>query len=294
METTLAAVNMTVRNDKAANLERIIGFIEEAGDRGVDILVLPEACLQGYIDSAHPLGSPEQIAQRRYFLQEAEALNGSCLALIGRACQRADLYTQVGFIESTASNALLYNSAALIGPDGLRSVYRKCHSGGEYPYFASGNDICCTTINSLTVGSLICYDLAFPETMRIQALRGAVLSLMSTAWPMGGHDREHDYCGSRLPLTAQANAFFNQMWLVISDHCETGAHSTGVDYYGGASIINPMGEEMATLGPKEGMITYTADLDTEVLRSRTESFYGLTLLQDRRPELYPEISTMTS
>jgi hypothetical protein len=80
------------------------------------------------------------------------------------------------------------------------------------------------------------------------------------------------------------------MWLVISDHCETGAHSTGVDYYGGACIINPTGEEVATLGPKEGMITYTADLDVEVLRSRTESFYGLTLLQDRRPELYREVS----
>jgi predicted amidohydrolase len=289
METTLAAVNMTVRSGKAANLERIIRFIEEAGDRGVDILVLPEACLQGYIDSAHPLGSPEQIAQRRYFLQEAEALNGSSLDLIGRACQRAGLYAQVGFIESTVPNALLYNSVALIGPDGLRNVYRKCHSGGEYPYFASGNEVCCTTINSLTTGSLICYDLAFPETMRIQALRGAVLSLMSTAWPMGRHDREHDYCGSRLRLAAQANAFFNQMWLVISDHCETGAHSAGVDYYGGACIVNPMGEEVASLGPKEGMITYTADLKSEVLRSRTESFYGLTLLQDRRPELYREI-----
>jgi predicted amidohydrolase len=290
METTLAAVNMTVRNNKTSNLARIISFIEEAGDRGADILVLPEACLQGYIDSAYPLGSPKQIAQRRYFLQEAEALNDSYLDLIGQACQRAGLYTQVGFIESAASHAVLYNSAALIGPDGLRSVYRKCHSGGEYPYFAPGNGICCTTIDSLTVGSLICYDLAFPETMRIQALRGAVLSLMSTAWPMGGHDREHDYCGSRLRLTARANAFFNQMWLVISDHCETGAHSTDVDYYGGAWIINPMGEEVATLGPKEGMITYTADLDREVLRSRTESFYGLTLLQDRRPELYREIS----
>jgi len=103
METTLAAVNMTVTNNKGANLERIISFIEEAGDRGADILVLPESCLQGYIDSAYPLGSPEQIAQRRYFLQEAEAPNGSCLDLIGRACQRAGLYAQVGFIESTAS-----------------------------------------------------------------------------------------------------------------------------------------------------------------------------------------------
>src|SRR3974390_2033357 len=106
METMLAAVNMTVRNNKTANLERIIGFIEEAGDHGVDILVLPEACLQGYIDSAYPLGSPEQIAQRRYFLQEAETLNGSCLDHIGQACRRAGLYTQVGFIESTASSAV--------------------------------------------------------------------------------------------------------------------------------------------------------------------------------------------
>ena len=48
--------------------------------------------------------------------------------------------------------------------------------------------------------------------------------------------------------------------------------------------------KVASLGAKEGMITYTADLDAEVLRSRTESFYGLTLLQDRRPELYRAIS----
>src|SRR6266516_5141350 len=81
-------------------------FIEEAGDRDVDILVLPEACLQGYIDCAYPLGSREQIAQRRYFLQEAEGLHGSCLGLIGQACQRAGLYAQVGFIESNVSNAL--------------------------------------------------------------------------------------------------------------------------------------------------------------------------------------------
>lgn len=286
MQTTLAAVNMAVSHDKAANLERILAFIEEAGDRGVDLLVLPEACLQGYIDASYPLGSPEQATQRRHFLEAAEPPDGPSLRQIATACRRATLYVQVGFVEATPSKAMLYNSVAIIGPPGVCSVYRKCHHGGEFPYFAPGNQLTCTRIGDITVGSLVCYDLAFPEVMRSHALKGAEVSLMSTAWPMSGHDREHDPCGSRLPIIARANAFFNQMWLVVSDHCETGAHSTNVDYYGGCTIIDPRGDPVASAGTGESMILHTTDVVAEVLRARTESFYGLTLLQDRRPELY--------
>ena len=37
------------------------------------------------------------------------------------------------------------------------------------------------------------------------------------------------------------------------------------------------------------MIIHRADIATEVMLSRTESFYGLSLLQDRRPDTYYEV-----
>ena len=37
---------------------------------------------------------------------------------------------------------------------------------------------------------------------------------------------------------------------------------------------------------EEGLVTHRADVQDAVLKSRTEAFFGLNLLQDRRPEHY--------
>jgi hypothetical protein len=52
-------------------------------------------------------------------------------------------------------------------------------------------------------------------------LRGATVALMLTAWTMKGAGPGSDYCCASMNLCAQANAFFNRMWLVVSNHCET-------------------------------------------------------------------------
>jgi hypothetical protein len=63
--------------------------------------------------------------------------------------------------------------------------------------------------------------------MRVFALRGATVALMFTAWTMKGTGPGSDYCCASMNLRAQADAFFNRMWLVASNHSETAA-STGV------------------------------------------------------------------
>jgi hypothetical protein len=44
------------------------------------------------------------------------------------------------------------------------------------------------------------------------------------------------------------------------------------------------------LADEEGLVVHTADLDETTLGSRTEGFFGLNLLQDRRPDLYGPIT----
>lgn len=287
---TLGAANLEIRHDKRENLRKFDAVIEEAAAMGVDLLVLPEVGLQGYADFAFPLGSAECAEQKKYYFREAETIPGPSTDHIQKALAGSRMMVQLGMAEWGQNGNRIYNSTALIGGDGVLGIYRKTHNQFEFPYFCAGESMNAIETPAGKVGSIICYDLCFPELVREYALQGADIMLMSTAWPMKGHDRPTDYHGWAMDVSAQANAFFNQCWLVISNHCEKGVYSQGVDYYGGSQIVDPFGKVVEYLADEEGLITHTADLGDLVLKSRTEGFFGLNLLQDRRPELYRRIA----
>lgn len=285
-ETTLAAANVRIVHDKARNMRRFVELIEEAAGQGADILVLPEAGLQGYADFALPIGSKEAVEQKRYYYLEAETIPGPATERIAELARRHGMIIQLGLAEKALHGNAIYNSTALIGPDGVIGVYRKVHNTFEFPYFSPGEEMPVFRTGRGQLSSIICYDLCFPELLRSYAIRGAEVVLMSTAWPMKGHDRPTDYHGWAMDLAAQSNAFFNQFWLVVSNHCEKGAYSQKIDYFGGSQIVDPTGKVVAYLADDEGLVVHRANLQDEVLRSRTEAFFGLNLLQDRRPERY--------
>ncbi|PMR58454.1 hypothetical protein C1A38_24505 [Verrucosispora sp. ts21] len=286
---TLAAANVRIEHDKARNLAKFLEMIDEAAAKGVDVLVLPEVGLQGYADFAFGLGDKGTAAQKQYYFREAEPVPGPATEAIRAKAAEYGMYVQLGLAERAGHGNVILNATALIGPDGVVGVYRKTHNTFEFPYFNAGQSTPVFDLPFARAASLICYDLAFPELMRVFALQGATLGLMSTAWPMKGHDPADDYHGFAMDLSAQANAFFNQMWLVVSNHCEKGVYTAGLDYWGHSQIVDPYGKVVAMLTDEEGLVTHTADLDATTLASRTEGFFGLNLLQDRRPDLYGPI-----
>jgi predicted amidohydrolase len=285
-ETTLAAANVKIVHDKQRNLKRFLELIDEAAGQKVDVLVLPEVGLQGYADFAFATGSKECAEQKQYYFREAETIPGPATSVIAEAARRHGMYIQIGLAETALHGNVIFNSTALIGPEGLVGVFRKLHNTFEFPYFGPGEATPVFPTAAGTFGSIICYDLCFPELFRTLALKGAEVVLMSTAWPMKGHDRANDYHGWAMDTAAKANSFFNQCWLVVSNHCETGAYSQNVDYYGGSQIVDPYGKVVAYLEQEEGLVVHRADLAGEILRSRSQGFFGLNLIQDRRPEHY--------
>ncbi len=285
-EGTLAAANVKITHDKMRNLRRFEQLIEEAAHVAVDVLVLPEMGLQGYADFALPLGSKAAAEQKQYYSREAETIPGPATEHMAAFSRRHGMLIQIGLAERALHGNAIYNSTALVGPDGVLSIYRKIHNTFEFPYFSPGEEMPVVETRFGNFASIVCYDLAFPELLRSYAVKGAEVVLMSTAWPMKGHERQTDYHGWAMDMAAQSNAFFNQFWLVVSNHCEKGTYSQGIDYYGGSQIIDPTGKVVAYLADEEGLVTHTADLQAEILTSRTEAFFGLNLLQDRRPELY--------
>ena len=285
-ETTLVAANVKIVHDKARNFKRFVELIEEAAGQGADILVLPEAGLQGYADFALPIGSPECSEQKQYYFRESEPIPGPTTERIRELSRRHGMLIQIGMTERALHGNAIFNSTALVGPEGVIGIYRKVHNQFEFPYFSPGEEMPVFSTVHGTLASIICYDLCFPELLRTYALKGVDVVLMSTAWPMKGHDRSNDYHGWAMDLAAQGNAFFNQFWLVVSNHCEKGAYSTKADYYGGTQIVDPLGKVVAYLEDDEGLAVHRADLQDAILKSRTEAFFGLNLLQDRRPEHY--------
>jgi predicted amidohydrolase len=285
-ETTLAAANLRIATDKQRNMARFIEAIGEAADKGARVLVLPEAGLQGYIDFGYARAAKETVEQKQYFYRESETIPGPATDRIAAEARRHNMFIQIGLAERALNGNAIFNSTALVGPEGVVSVFRKIHNHFEWPYFLPGEDTPIADLPFGKSGSIICYDLCFPEIVRSYALRGADMILMSNAWPMRGHDRDTDYHGYAMDLAAKANAFFNQCWLVISNHCETGTGVDRFDYYGGSQIVDPRGVVVAYAAQDEAVLTHTADLQAVLREARTDSFFCMNLLQDRRPEHY--------
>lgn len=288
--TTLAAANVRITHDKARNLARFVELIDEAGAAGADLLVLPEMGLQGYADFAYTVGEKGVAAQKQYYWHEAEPIPGPATEVVRERAARYGMTVQLGLAERAMHGNLVFNSTALIGPEGVVGTYRKMHNQAEALFFNPGERAPVFDLPFARVASLICYDLVFPELLRVFAIQGATVALMSTAWPMRGHDRADDFHGESMDLAMRANAFFNQMWIVASNHCETGAYSGGIDYWGHSQIVDPWGHVVAELHDEEGLVVHTADVEAEILRARTEGFFGLNLLQDRRPQHYGPVA----
>jgi predicted amidohydrolase len=140
------------------------------------------------------------------------------------------------------------------------------------------------------VGMFICYDLAFPEITRLYALRGARIAALTTAWPMKGDDHTDDYYGYTYDILSRSNALMNQMWMVCSNQVGRPDTPGTPNYYGHSRIIAPDGTIVTDIGYEEGLAVATVDLVQGIEDGRTVDFFGLNLLQDRRPTYYGDIA----
>jgi predicted amidohydrolase len=189
----LAAVHHRPRGSKSMmdNCREFASLIEDAAKQRADLVVLPETLTyyglgKKYVDCAEPVPGPST----EYF---------------GTLAKQHNLYIVAGLLER--DRHLVYNTAALIGPDGkLVGKYRKTalprgeieggiSPGSEYPVFD-------TRFGRL--GMMICYDGFFPEVARQLTMRGAEV----IAWPVWG-------CN---PLLASARACENHVYLVSSTY----------------------------------------------------------------------------
>jgi len=269
----VAAVQMRpelLRAEK--NLQSILFNFEEAVTAGAKLVVFPECALSGYNLS---LEEAQTVA---------EGIPGHLSERLAQACQQLDATIMVGILERDDSGQI-FNTALITGPDGILGRYRKTH----LPYlgidrFLSSGDELLPPLNTPVgrVGTLICYDLRFPEPCRALALMGAQMVLVSTAWPSAS---------TLYPdFVARTRAAENGIFLVAANRI---GEERGARFLGHSLIIGPDGDVLAQADGEEETILY-ADIDPSLSDQKQRVFivgeYELDIFNDRRPKLYGEIT----
>ena len=129
----------------------------------------------------------------------------------------------------------------LVDSTGVRAVYRKAHLwDAEADFFVPGDQpppVIDTKYGRSSM--MICYDVEFPEWVRLPALAGAELLAVPTNWPA-----DKVPAGERPMVTfnVQAAAFANRMFIAAACRC---GDERGVRWVGGSVIAGRDGYPLA-------------------------------------------------
>ena len=257
-----------------ANRKAAAHAVAEAAGLGAGLVVLPELCDSGYVFSS--------AAEARGL---ASAVDDS--ATLGQWRALALEYGLViagGFCE-LGGDGRLYNSAAIVDASAVRAVYRKVHLWDAESTIFTPGDAPAPVVDLPfgRVGLMICYDLEFPEWVRLAALDGADLIAAPVNWPAAGPQ-----CGDQPPevIKARANAAVNGLFVAVADRC---GDERGVAWISGSLIAAPSGT--ALVGPvlADRPTVLAADCDLALARDKRVSSHN-DLLADRRPDLYRRLT----
>jgi deaminated glutathione amidase len=249
----VACVQMTSRQDKAANLERAESLVAGAASTGADVVVLPEkwnliGSADDYRAAAEPLeGGPSVVAMSRWARTLGITLVG------GSITERRDGHER------------LSNTSCVFDPEGaLVAAYRKIHLfdvevGGrvyrESEAEEPGTEPVVAPVEDWRVGLTVCYDVRFPELYRILALEGAELATVPAHFTTPtGKDHWH--------VLLRARAIENQYYVAAAG--QVGETLEGRPAYGRSLIVDPWGIVLAQAPDEETVIV--AEIDRARLR----------------------------
>ncbi|AZK97930.1 MULTISPECIES: nitrilase family protein [Streptomyces] len=269
-EVTVAVCQIAPRvGDTEGNRARIRTAVETAAERGAQVVVLPELAATGYVFT----GAEE-------LRSVAEPPDGDTIRDWEALAARHGLVVVGGFAER-GENGRVYNAAALVDPAGLRAVYRKAHLwNGEKVWGFTPGDGSPPVVDTPygRIGFMVCYDLEFPEWVRLAALDGAELLCGPVNWPL--YPRPEGERPTEI-VRVQAGASVNRMFIAVADRTGT---ERGQDWLGGSVIVDADGYPLTAPSLGEEAI-HTATFDLADARNKAISENN-DVHADRRPALY--------
>jgi predicted amidohydrolase len=223
--------------DLAANLEKIHIFQQQARGEDADLLVFPELAMTGYALTRD---------MDRYALRRASPIFCELLE------QSRALPMIVGFVERSPRGRI-YNAAALLAAGEIVHLHRKVYLPTysvweEQKHFARGKRLQVFPYQGFRVALFICNDFWYPSMAYLAACDDADLFCVianSSLDGEGTNPRAWD-------LLLRPPALIYGAHVVFANRVGTEGDSS---YWGGSTIIAPLGYPVVTAGADEEIIT---------------------------------------
>ncbi len=267
-EITIATVQMKPElGNSENNLVKMSEFVSKiASQQKVDLIVFPELATSGY-----ELGVK--------FTELAQRVPGPAINLMSQRAADAGVYIAFGLPTKEKVESILFNSAALVGPEGeLIGSYNKVHLRGEERMaFREGFKLPVFQTEIGKIGLVVGWDLAFPEVVRSLALEGADLICVVANWETAHLDEWKTYI--------RARAYENSVFIAAANRV---GEDVTLNFGGASMIVGPRGNIHAEILPdaetkKSGDGFCVARIDLDEVRKYREEFQQL---QTRQPTVY--------
>jgi predicted amidohydrolase len=178
------------------------------------------------------------------------------------------IHLHIGSTAIALGDGKIANRGFLFGPDGeIVCRYDKIHmfdvdldngeSWRESAVYRPGNEARVADLPFGKLGFAICYDVRFPQLFRAEALAGAEILTVPTAFTrQTGEAHWH--------ILTRARAIENGAFLIAA--AQGGVHEDGRETYGHSLIIDPWGRILAE-APATGEAVITAAIDIGAVAS---------------------------
>jgi predicted amidohydrolase len=246
------------------NLAQVVNTLKHAD---ADLVVLPELAFTGYY-----FGSRDELRQ---FVEDPRA--STTVDSLVSLCRARDFYLVTGFAEKHLDR--YFNSALLIGPQGVVHTYRKLHLfGTEQDCFDKGDTpLQVDEVRGIRVGMMICFDWIFPEVTRTLVLQGADVICHPANLVLA-------YCQQAMIVRCIENLVF----AVTANRYGTENRPHGdLSFTGQSQIVAPKGALLhRSVADQDDL--HVVEVDLELARDKTIATRNH-IIADRRPDFYREL-----
>lgn len=244
----IALAQIRSGTDPTENLGLIEEYTGRAAEAGASLVLFPEATMVRF---GVPLGGL------------AEPFDGPWATAVRQIAARAGIVVVAGmFVPSREEPAgRVTNSLIATGP-GVEARYDKIHLYDAFGFtesrtVAPGREPVVITVDGVTVGLTLCYDIRFPELYVELAERGAELITAHASWGSGPGKLD------QWTLLARARAIDTSSVVAAVGQAYPGDEiaALGPTGVGGSLVASALGEVLVSAGDEPELLVCDIDLD---------------------------------
>jgi predicted amidohydrolase len=249
---------------------RMIALIDQAKDKGCDLVIFPELCLTTFFPRWY---MEDQAEVDQWF--ETDMPNAATAPLFA-AAKLAGIAVSFGYAELTPRGEHFNTSILTDKVGNIVGKYRKTHLPGhkeydaerafqhlEKRYFLEGDTgFPVWKSQDAFMGMCICNDRRWPEAYRVMGLQGVELVMLGYNTPSVNSQMPSEALDKRLyhsDLSMMAGAYQNSTWVV---GIAKAGDEDGHPLMGGSVIVDPNGFVVARAETEvDELIVHACDMD---------------------------------